>query len=531
MRNFSIRILVLATAAMLYTACNESDPYIPPDRPATKPEHPTQNEPECTQSVCLNEQTLNECIEGKFQEVSCKDINQICENDACIEKTEEPEEPVIIPRETCTQSTCDADGHTLHECLGGYVYSGDCQQLNMICQNAECVEAPCEDGDVVCDGSVLKTCVDHVYHKQDCAATHQFCNLDIKACDPIECDETFQNSCIDAHTVRNCINHKVVVQECKDNYYCSKDRCKLDPCSLCTESQYCINEQCMDSFNAPRLGIPCKCESEDCNTLITSTEFKGTLKNVVLLMANSYLDKLGPDDNIIVPNYFSKSNRGCEVLEEVVPEGMTVGCFRTSNVSFPETYRQLIIEDAPELLALLDVSSSPALMAIANKVANLMSANITIPAPNGYCMTSAVEMSMKFGSPANMAFEPDALSKTSPIMSKINTGNPALVAQKSSEAEAAGEDYCPDGGQLFYYDVERTVDKAGDIKAKIGLCLQSCDTDDDCRAPYTCMDIPISISLSNLDNVPRKKACFNQETKDAFKGWLGSLMGMMSNDD
>ena len=261
----------------------------PPDTPGD-PEDPNKDpKPECTESICADETTLKECIEGKIVEKncsenggSCKDnacqdpegtcteshcisetmltlcndgvplevdcslIDKVCKNDACEDESEPGPED-----NDCKISEC-ADNITLKQCIEGQFTTIDCSADGKLCAEGTCVKPP--SSEVVCqestcdeDGTTLKLCMEGLELTVDCSETDRICKDGACAEPPTACVE--EDSTCDGNTLRLCVDGFIQITDCEgENKNCEPStltceyQCDENTPALCLTSskrQFC----------------------------------------------------------------------------------------------------------------------------------------------------------------------------------------------------------------------------------------------------------------------------------------------------
>ena len=470
--------------------------------------------PECTEPKCKDDTHLDQCNGGKIVPYDCADDGLICAGNACV-------------TQVCTEDVCDENGVLLYKCNRDSIQVINCAEEQKMCDAGKCTEISCTANTHDCHGDLLYACDDGKFSFTDCSLNEQICNPILHGCE-YECEpETFFESCTSTNTARICDHHHITSRTCDEGYKCSEGECIEDGCLKCTESQYCLDGVCLDEQPTEWIGMPCECRGEDCFITVSGLEFKKMFKGMALLI----VDPLIKDNDVIrAPNYFSASNKGCEALEAVVPEGMTVGCFRDGMLEFPSSIMTLMGQ-IPGILRAVNINSE-LVTKILPLAVEILKGGIHFTSPNGYCMTAAIDISatIKKNSSISKLVNEHALEKsTDPNNPKLvdyfNTGDHAVVVEKSAEL---GDSYCPEGSTLFSYTVNRTFSSVGDINTGFDICLKTCISDDDCRTDYQCVDIPTRISLSDPDET--KKACFDKRNTDYIAGVLKRAREALRDD-
>ena len=352
-----------------------------------------QGEVKCEETVCAEDGiTLNICNdENEVEPFDCSknsdgsDSGKICgENSegkaACIDKPEE-----------CTANACDEDGITLKVCeiktgetKGVVVETKNCAvdsegaATNLVCGEKQvdsavtfdCVPEKCETSTCE-DGEVFVRCTDGaVESRTTCAGETPICanELDLRYLndgkDATDADYA-TTSCIakfdasllecskDSTTLwtADATSGHIVDSVCanEDNDFMSQ--CKVADVSG-TPTPKCLAPEEVKSA----VGLPCSCDESDpdndCYTTVTGDEIIKYFKSDSLfeMYARAVIKS---DDYITFPNFFAKSNKGCEALEEEWAgntSGLKVACYREASVKFSPNIIKLVSEDMPAVL-------------------------------------------------------------------------------------------------------------------------------------------------------------------------------------
>ncbi len=414
------------------------------------------------------------------------------------------------------------------------VRDADCAEQNMICnkgETVECIKPPdtCDRENVTyCDGNTLIHC------SKDKSKTTTNCEKNDMICDPIgrkctyECDESSTDICLNASTLKTCVDHHWVEAICgESNPICLNGACTEDPCTKCGEGETCINSECIPNAVSVEtdIGMPCQCYGGDCNTIITNRELKSYFTVAGLLIANQFMAELKDEDYAVVPNFFSKNIVGCESLAESAPEGMVVGCMRTSTVSISPSQADFLVNKVPGLLKMVG-KSSQLLLNVIPKIAPKLQEGIAISAPNGYCIYGAVDISGAITHKMiRMAILDTAFDRKKGFFKNVNVGDHAVVAAAAQKAEDTLQTYCPKGSELMSYVKTRVSPSIGSGSIAVDLCLKSCEKDEDCRNDYKCVNLPDGLPPSGLDmtHQSHKKVCFDEENVAMLKALRSDL--------
>ena len=486
---------------------------------------------QCTKDVCRDSETLLECNKndeiaeyGTYIVKNCADVKAGFVCDTVQHECAEPE---------CKEDICN--DQIVLRCIDyKLVRDADCAEQNMICnkgETVECIKPPdtCDRENVTyCDGNTLIHC------SKDKSKTTTNCEGNDMICDPIgrkctyECDESSADICLNASTLKTCVDHHWVEATCgESNPICLNGACTEDPCTKCGEGETCINSECIPNAVSVEtdIGMPCQCYGGDCNTIITNRELKSYFTVAGLLIANQFMAELKDEDYAVVPNFFSKNIVGCESLAESAPEGMVVGCMRTSTVSISPSQADFLVNKVPGLLKMVG-KSSQLLLNVIPKIAPKLQEGIAISAPNGYCIYGAVDISGAITHKMiRMAILDTAFDRKKGFFKNVNVGDHAVVAAAAQKAEDTLQTYCPKGSELMSYVKTRVSPSIGSGSIAVDLCLKSCEKDEDYRNGYKCVNLPDGLPPSGLDmtHQSHKKVCFDEENVAMLKALRSDL--------
>ena len=486
---------------------------------------------QCTKDVCRDSETLLECNKndeiaeyGTYIVKNCADVKAGFVCDTVQHECAEPE---------CKEDICN--DQIVLRCIDyKLVRDADCAEQNMICnkgETVECIKPPdtCDRENVTyCDGNTLIHC------SKDKSKTTTNCEKNDMICDPIgrkctyECDESSTDICLNASTLKTCVDHHWVEAICgESNPICLNGACTEDPCTKCGEGETCINSECIPNAVSVEtdIGMPCQCYGGDCNTIITNRELKSYFTVAGLLIANQFMAELKDEDYAVVPNFFSKNIVGCESLAESAPEGMVVGCMRTSTLSISPSQADFLVNKVPGLLKMVG-KSSQLLLNVIPKIAPKLQEGIAISAPNGYCIYGAVDISGAITHKMiRMAILDTAFDRKKGFFKNVNVGDHAVVAAAAQKAEDTLQTYCPKGSELMSYVKTRVSPSIGSGSIAVDLCLKSCEKDEDCRNGYKCVNLPDGLPPSGLDmtHQSHKKVCFDEENVAMLKALRSDL--------
>ena len=332
------------------------------------------------------------------------------------------------------------------------------------------------------------------------------CNQETKACevekceeDSVTCDGSLLITCVKGQpaTEDNCARKGM---ECKDN-------------------------QCVQPAVVYKIGDPCTCTGASCNKTLTGKEIKEMVKafsGVAALMFKIDFNLIKDDDTITYPDFFSKDIQGCQGI--VAPEGMTIGCFRDSNITVTSNggvqgYEGSGLKAFVESLE-NNIKIGDKLKPYASKIHTILDNGVEFSSKNGYCLAATIDIQATLGDVAEVG-----QSIVDKLLTLINTGSHADAKLETS--------VCPVGSVKFDYEIAKKIEKEIDrLKATVDLnvgfdmCLKSCETDADCRQNegYTCVDIPNGVPAEN-ETQQVQKACFDKDNLDYFKNLTNQFNG------
>lgn len=417
----------------------------------------------------------------------------------------------------------------------------------------------CNPAEAACDGDKANTCVDGIYKVLDCSTSGQVCVMGDNgpACQAKPADENpsdensgndnpndgnsgTDNSCDDGtvgctgNVAWVCINGTKSENDCQDKV-CDNGQCKekcTSQCStdnkkvICDEqgkeisSEPCgANEICEMNGDTPTcvvdntpvptgggIGEPCTCVGDNCNNVITAAEIKAMLpSDMIPAEALVFLDLFFREgDDTTGPNFFAgDSIKGCENV--VVPEGMTLGCVRDSEVKFTTGLSSIagIIGD-PTMESLEIPATLKQAMALLNE--HILKPGLKFEAGKGYCTVGAMSVTGEMEGMDMNAF-----------FGKLNAGDYA-------SAKAAT---CPAGSVMLDYGMENQI-SGGYV-----MCSKSCTTNEDCRVDdgYTCESVPSALPGTDqtLEDMPTVKVCIDKDNITMLESMLEAFTPLMED--
>lgn len=392
----------------------------------------------CTENSykCQDNAVLLVCKNNKFiEDTTCASSNnEICVVDACIDKNA-PQCQYLNFKPVCV------DSKTLK-----------------ICDNKNKLVATTCPYDCK-DGACVETC------NPDKAAPYCRDGL-LFSCS--KTSKTFESSVCPNNCYNGACIEKTPVKDCSPA--CSKEQ-------ICNDKGRCVN-----TVADTAIGKACSCAGADCDIVINGDELKAIYTPEALdLLQTSVWRGLTTKDKITIPNIFSKNIVGCE--DVVVPDGMTVGCFREAKISF----------DKPIIDSITEILNN-------SNIGDILTKGIPLTSPDGYCMTAALNVDTKV-----LVNAQDLLQekKINAILNKLNTGN-------HSKAVVAS---CPAGTHKLANTLNTDIPGALRIAAGIDLCLKACLSEDDCRKDYSCIELFPEPGETPGEHV-KKSICFDKANVD-----------------
>lgn len=501
---------------------------------------------------CKNATTAISCdANGNEVEQDCAKENKVC--DASFKCVAKGEAQTCV--EMCNGShelvTCDSNGkpHTENCGEAGCHQVGGKPQCGGKEPGGEDTDPKCTDADNKCDGNTLYTCKDGKIEQKDCAADGKVCDKNAKKCDVAKCTEA-DNYC-EGDTLHACDGVNLVPQNCAANgMICNQETkaCEVKKCkensvtcdgsllTTCVKGQpakeencaqqgmVCKENQCVKPENVAHIGDPCTCTGASCNKTLTGKEIKEMVKafSVFAAMYGIDFNLIKDDDTITYPDFFSKDIQGCQGI--VAPKGMTIGCFRDSNITVTSNGEGQGYEGSG-LKAFVESLENNGkfgdkLKPYASKIHTILANGVEFSSENGYCLAATIDIQATLGGLAEAG-----KSIVDKLLTLINTGKHADAKLETS--------VCPEGSVKFDYEVSKKIEKdikgakaTVDLNVGFDMCLKSCETDADCRQNegYTCVDIPNGVPAEN-ETQQVQKACFDKDNLDYFKNLTNQFNG------
>ena len=497
---------------------------------------------------CKNTTTAISCdADGNEVEQDCAKENKVCDASfKCVPKGE-AQTCVEMCNGTRELVTCDSNGKAHTEDCG----EAGCHQVGGKPQcGGEDTDPKCTEADNKCDGNTLYTCKDGKIEQKDCAADGEVCDKNAKKCDVAKCTDA-DNYC-EGNTLYACDGVNLVPQNCaasgmicnQETKACEAEKCKEDSVTCdgsllitCVKGQpatkdncaqkgmVCKENQCVKPDAVYNIGDPCTCTGASCSKTLTGKEIKemaGSLGQLVALTAID-INLIKDDDTITFPDFFSKDIQGCQGI--VAPEGMTIGCFRDSNITVTSKDGETVKDyKGSGLKAFVDSLENNAVVGnklkpYATKLHAILANGVAFSSANGYCLAATIDI---------QATADKGILKGSDLLTKL----PLLVNTGSHASAKLETSVCPEGGVKFDYEFAKKINKkilvdvVLDLNVGFDMCLKSCETDADCRQNegYKCVDIPNGVPAEN-ETQQVQKACFDKKNLDYFKNLTNQFNG------
>ncbi len=403
----------------------------------------------------------------------------------------------VEPAQQCVVS-CDADGIHLNSCndedLAEVI---DCSALNdQICgavgESFGCI-AKCTAADNKCDAETETAFV---------------CNETTGIINEIVCPDDDSKVCEVKDGIAGCIARCTA-----DDNKCSDDAMKLLSCNsesghleevVCATEEH-PNYQCLvneDSVpvcdaKASIIGLPCTCEGEDCNSVMTGAQIKALFTEngrTLLSGEDNYFNSIDDADEVVIPNFFANGIKGCEALTNP-PEGMKVACYRQTEITFAPSIVDIFANRFPAILKKYSdleegepSQESQNLSRFMTELGAILNDGITFNAADvGYCTYAALNLKINASGLLGYMLEPNAFDADAPngdagIAAKFNQGTVAGNAADS-------DDTCPEGSSYFHYNLNKSFSFIGESTVAFSMCLANCTSNDDCNAGYECIDM------------------------------------------
>ena len=424
---------------------------------------------------------------------------------------------------SCTAETpLTCQGNYKLACVNNSIKPTNCSATGQVCMNNECVAATKSDQQCtsssfppICEGNIAKSCgADFKVIGVDCAKLNKVCKggncvveeeeEDAPQCDPAN----FKNECIDITQYHKCVSGILVPVSCGAGQKCDAGTCVKD-----------------DSYKVAEtvIGKACSCKG-NCEITVSGAELKAAMGDMTKSLGQQYIDQIGDADVITAPNYFSDQIEGCDGL--VAPEGMHVGCFTTSTISFPSSIGKLI-DSVNSILDLvkgikpdLDLNGVP-IDVLMTKIKTLLNDGIKFKSDNGYCLVADIDIDLDVKDATIASFV--KMDEVNKLAGKINT-----VGTDHNKAKNAA---CPEGSTLLTFGVDKTS-KKGSANVGFDICLKTCNADSDCGG-LSCINLPRNQAEATDDKGMEAwtaKVCFDKSNIDYFKGITEDFESVLSKD-
>ena len=396
-------------------------------------------------------------------------------------------EPDDALEPTCTPTCLDVATRIF--CVDGVAHEESCEngcELG-ICKTSKPLEPTCEP---TCLGATTRIfCVDGVAHEESC---ENGCELGIcKTSEPLE--PTCVLSCLDASTLQYCEDNQVKTRNCGDNERCREGACEPDPCVQCLDHQICVDDVCRS-----RVGVPCSCLDDDCTITYTSSDLNGVLTKMV----KSFIGAVGESGQVTMPNLFSEKIVGCESLAAGLPEGMRVGCFRESELRVT----QAVTSWLDKVSSMSSAMNKTSLANFITEISTILKQDpaVSLVSPHGYCFVGAMDLNVTMVDNSELVRLAMDKEKVSQLMNRLDAGT----------YETAKTATCPEGSVLIA-DINKqgNIDVYGTMTLDMAMCLQSCETNADCRSEegYQCLgwhDQKVCFIRDTIDEIHQLEVSF-----------------------
>lgn len=533
----------------------------------------------CTASACSEDNTkLLVCNEKGYYEDA-----EVCPSGRCglvVDPEGENDEGVfdcLKPEvgETCTETVCDATTNVIKVCVDGKVTENKlCSENGSLICGTEgegdavvqaCVSNPnfCEQ-DVCGANGKIKKCVNNVIQEEAaCDVAGEKCftittgegnDAVTKGVCKVPCDG---NVCADSKSLRTCANG-----------YLSDEAQACPAATTAGKASVCMNNACTEIEAKQFIGAPCECTGSDCDVVYNKDEIESffSVDGKAWLGTVDDASKLKNGDEIRGANFFANST--CNDLaaklglQDKVPAGLKIGCFRDTVVKLPTSFATLFsTEFAKRIKAQVCPSDNEGKCAKDNdatksvfdviaesldEVGKVLGNGIKFTAPNGYCTMGALKMDGMLAEGTAKGTAIDIFSENAflatpaegqvSLFSRFNGGNFEAITIPSTEENAVN---CPEGSELYKYEIGKDFsDSFGKAKIHYALCLQKCEpatgenAASPCREGYQCMKLTENSYKGEKTNKDdRSTVCFPEENhtymetilKPAFNNFMLSL--------
>ena len=428
------------------------------------------------------------CNEGEGRE------NFICDENVCKEEEEDK----------CVVSCDETNPLLLHDCqeqADGSILAVDvvCNEgeghENFVCSEDACKEAV-EECVISCDATdptILHDCQEQ--------ADGSILAVDVTCTDLGESFVCNENACMEACTESVCAEDGITLKECSAEGFVSEVDCSAT-------NQICSKGACIAPASV--VGMPCTCEGADCNFIYLGSDLKSLMTDLGTEHFSDYLDKISDDEEVVGPNFYSTSNTGCEDLAAVLPDGMTAACFRSADVTIPQSIIDLISTDFVEILeGYITDTAAESFVAFGTKLSEMKFA-----ASSGYCMPAALQVTAEVTGQAAKAWDNEKLQNGA-MFEKFTTG----------DHEIAKTATCPENSTFFSYEMTKQAKSMGHLSINFDFCMQNCTDDDDCRDGFSCIDLP---EYGRSSAAPESKVCFDNSNVEYFLDLRAKLAGIVS---
>lgn len=547
----------------------------------------------CTASACSEDNTkLLVCNEKGYYEDA-----EACPSGRCglvVDTEGENDEGVytcLIPDvgETCTEDVCGADGK-IQKCIkevgattGHLAEATDCDGTGEMCVtittgegNDAVTKGVCKatcTADVCSDGKIQKCVIEtgatsgYLADAADCAVAGEKCfSVKTVTGETTTTQDVCKATCTEDVCVSSTTLNKCNKAEGAQEGYVEVKTCEPTEANM---ASVCMGNACVNINKQQFIGAPCECTGTDCDVVYNKDEIESFFSDdgKAWLGTVDNASKLKDSDEIRGANFFANST--CNALaaklglQEKVPAGLEIGCFRDTVVQLPTSFATLFsTEFAKRIKAQICPNGDTDDKCVVKKgetqsvfdviaeslvaVGDLLRDGIKFTAPQGYCTMGALKMDGKLaeGSVKGSAidiFSGNAFLATPAAgqVSLFSRFNGGAFDSISIPATGEGAVNCPEGSELYKYEIGKNFSESfGKATIHYALCLQKCEpatgenAASPCREGYQCMKLTENSYKGEKTNKDdRSTVCFPEENhtymektlKPAFNNFMLSL--------
>ena len=372
-------------------------------------------------------------------------------------------------------------------------YHASCanDHASQICQNHDIVKVQCDDGCDVRTGLCKPCTLDahRCFHGEiqkcmyseeqgknvwgtdpdapNCLDQGGVCNLS----DPTTCVfpcNLGTKSC-DGNKLRECVNTADGL---------AWDDANATDCTSLGEDVYCDADNARCAIRPTGVGQPCECDGPNCATIVTGNQFN----SVITYLAVSAIGWSGAD-YASFPNFWGANEKtkiyGCDALQQELPPGMAVGCFRNGEFDITDNAKSQMTN-----LKNIGCAYKEGVCEFITKISDTLNSEVKVSVPNGYCFVGAMNVDFSFSQTSgaiNYGLEHRGRDLVELADSLLDVGKVSDVTTST---------VCPMGTVLIS-DIAKNVEFGGygDMQMQMAMCLQKCLDDADCRTEdgYKCL--------------------------------------------